>query len=104
MNVQTLQTKPVEEKKWEVHQKYIDIQYVISGEEKMGFGLWNDFTDVVVPYDEKKDVEFLNGEKYNFVDVKEGEFVIFYPDDVHAPMLAVNETKKIKKVIVKIAI
>ena len=49
-------------------------------------------------------VEFLNGNKYNFVDVKEGEFVIFYPDDVHAPMLAVDEPKTIKKVIVKIAI
>ncbi len=102
-NVQSLQTKPVEEKKWEVHRRYIDIQYVISGEEKMGYGILEDFKEITEKYSEEKDVEFLNGEKFNFVDVQEGDFVIFYPNDVHAPMLSVKEPKNIKKVIVKIA-
>lgn len=103
-NIQTLKTKPIEEKKWEVHRKYIDIQYVISGEEKMGYGILEDFKTIITPYDGEKDVEFLNGEKFNFVNVQEGDFVIFYPNDVHAPMLAYNEPREIKKVIVKIAI
>jgi YhcH/YjgK/YiaL family protein len=103
-NVQSLQTKPIEEKKWEVHRKYIDIQLVVSGKEKMGYGILDDFREVTVPYSDEKDVEFLDGSEYNFVDVKAGNFVIFYPTDVHAPMLAVDEVEDIKKVIVKIAI
>ena len=48
---------------------------------------------------------FLDTKKeYNYVNVEEGEFVIFYPNDVHAPMLSVGEAQEIKKVIVKIKI
>ena len=103
-NVQSLSTKPIEEKKWEVHRKYIDIQLVISGKEKMGYGILDDFSEITVPYSDEKDVEFLDGKEFNFVDVKEGNFVIFYPQDVHAPMLAVEKPMNIKKVIVKIAV
>lgn len=103
-NVQTLKTKPVEEKKWEVHRKYIDIQYVIKGSERMGYGSLEDFKKVVVEYDPERDLEFLDGDKFNFINVDEGEFTVFYPQDVHAPMLSVNEDIEIKKVIVKIAL
>lgn len=106
-NVQTLKTKPMNEKKWEVHRKYVDIQYVITGKEKMGYGILEDFKKVVSPYDVEKDVEFLDildSKKYNFVDVQMGDFVIFYPNDVHAPMLSVDEDREVKKVIVKILI
>ena len=103
-NVQSLKTKDKSLKKWEVHRKYIDIQYVIKGSECMGYGILEDFREVVVPYDSEKDVEFLNGDKFNFINVEQGDFVVFYPNDVHAPMLSVDEAKEIKKVIVKIAI
>ena len=103
-NIQTLKTKPLSEKKWEAHRKYIDIQYVIRGREKMGFGLLKNFNKTVSEYDENKDITFLEGEKYNFINVDKGNFVIFYPDDVHAPMLSVDSCEEIKKVIVKIKI
>ncbi len=101
-NVETLTTKPAKEAKWEVHRKYIDIQYVISGKEKMGYGLLNNFNKTVIPYDENKDIAFLEGEKFNFVNVDKGNFVIFFNTDVHAPMLSVENNQQIKKVIVKI--
>lgn len=103
-NVQSLTTKNKEDKKWEVHRDYIDIQYVIKGEESMGYGILEDFKEIIIPYDKQKDVEFLNGDKFNFVDVQQGDFVVFYPNDVHAPMLAIDDPKEIKKVIVKIKI
>ncbi len=103
-NVQTLKTKAKEDKKWEVHRKYIDIQYVIKGREKMGYGILEDFKTIVSPYAPEKDLEFLDGEKYNYIDVYEGDFVMFYPNDIHAPMLKVNNEEEIKKVIVKIAL
>ena len=103
-NVQSLETKAKEEKKWEVHRKYIDIQYIIKGKECMGYGLLENFSEIIEKYDENKDVEFLNGNKFNFINIEQGEFIIFYPNDVHAPMLAINEKQNIKKVIVKIAL
>lgn len=103
-NVQSLKTKPIEEQKWEVHRKYIDIQFVIKGKEKMGYGILADFNTNIVPYDDEKDVEFLDGKNFNYVNVRQGDFVIFYPNDVHAPMLAYDDCEDIKKVIVKIKI
>ena len=101
-NIQTLTTKPIEEAKWEAHRKYIDIQYVIKGYEKMGYGVLQDFKKVAIPYNDEKDVIFLEDGNYNYVDVQNGDFVIFYPNDVHAPMLNYKEPMKIKKVIVKV--
>lgn len=103
-NVQSLKTKPIEEKKWEAHRKYIDIQYVICGSEKMGYGILENFDEIIEQYDSEKDIEFLNGKEFNFINIKSGDFVIFYPNDVHAPMLAYNKPINIKKVIIKIAI
>ena len=103
-NIQTLKTKPAEEQKWEGHRKYIDIQYVIKGREKMGFGLLKDFNKTLIAYDNEKDITFLDGKNYNYINVNEGNFVIFYPNDIHAPMLSVNNSEEIKKVIVKVKI
>ncbi len=102
-NVQILTTKNKEDKKWEAHRKYIDIQYLIKGRECMGYGLLQNFK-TSVEYDDKNDIEFLSGDKFNYINLSKGEFVIFYPDDVHAPVLNVDENKEIKKVIVKIKI
>ncbi len=103
-NVQTILTKPAEDRKWEAHRKYIDIQYVIKGKEKMGYGTLSGFNKTIIPYDESKDVVFLEGGRDNYVDVREGSFTIFYPDDVHAPMLSVDKSEEVKKVIVKVKI
>ena len=55
----------------------------------------------------EKDVEFLQLKEDalcpNVVNVRSGDFAIFFPQDVHAPMLSCNDScEKIKKVIVKI--
>ncbi len=101
-NVQELKTKNLEDKKWEAHRKYIDIQYVIKGKEKIGCGFLRDFSKTTVPYNDEKDVVFLDGENYSYINLKAGDFVVLYPNDVHAPMLKVEENEDIKKVIVKI--
>ena len=103
-NVSSLITRPRTQRAWEVHRKYIDIQYVIKGFECMGFGFLKDFNDTIEEYDEQKDIAFLREGKYNFINVMQGEFTVFFPTDVHAPMLAVGEPMNIKKVIVKIPV
>lgn len=104
VNIQSLKTKQKEQKRWEKHEKYIDIQFLIKGKETIGFGLAKDFNKIVEKYDEAKDIAFLDGSEFNYINLNESDFVIFYPDDIHAPMLSTNEDIEIKKAIVKIKI
>ena len=102
-NLQEYETKAPEDAEFEVHRDYYDIQYVISGEEIMGIGSLDDFT-VTKEYDKQKDVAFGKCPSSNIL-VKEGYFTFFAPKDAHKPSLNVaNQTKKVKKVIVKIKI
>ena len=105
-NVQELETKLPHLAKFEAHREYIDIQYVISGCERMDFSFIDNFVGEI-SYDEQKDVEFLSLRddvlSANTINVKTGEFAVFFPYDVHAPMLSPDSAcEKIKKVIVKI--
>jgi YhcH/YjgK/YiaL family protein len=98
--VQEYNTKPSSSAKWEAHKKYIDIQYMVSGKEKMGF---TDSRKVIVlqEYHENKDIALYKGEG-NFLIADEGHFAIFYPTDIHMPQLALNIPKEVKKVVVKV--
>lgn len=102
-NLQEYETKNPEDAQFEVHRDYIDIQYVISGVEDMEFGNLDNFR-VLTEYDKEKDLAF--GEcPSSSVTVPEGYFTLFTPKDAHKPSLNVSgETKKVKKVIVKIKI
>lgn len=89
-----------EESRLEGHRKYIDIQYVISGDESMGWapreGLVN-----AVEYDKEKDLEFFEGAPESIVRVPAGSFAVFLPDDAHMPLIG---SGPIHKVIVKVAV
>lgn len=90
------------EKKWEAHRKYIDLQYIIYGSENIGFVLI-DYLDELEDYDEEKDYELLSGEG-DYVQINDGEFAIFFPDDAHKPGLKVGEKEEVHKIVVKIKV
>ena len=86
--IQKYDTRKPKDAKWETHQKYIDLQYMISGAENIGFVL-SDYLDITEEYDEVKDFEFLDG-MGDYVQLNEGEFVIFFPTDAHMPRLKIK--------------
>ena len=94
-------SKSIDESFAESHKKYIDIQLVISGKERMGFGLFDDFTHE--QYDSERDLQKHTG-KLNFIDVEKNRFVLFYPNDIHMPGLQIEKPEEIKKVVIKVAI
>lgn len=100
--VERYNTKDPETANFEVHQKYIDLQYIVSGSENIGFVL-ADYLDVVETYDAEKDVELLNGDG-DFVQVNDGEFVIFFPDDAHMPGIWVDGSEPVHKIVIKIKV
>jgi YhcH/YjgK/YiaL family protein len=95
-------TKPFSATKWEAHKKYIDVQYVVSGKEKMGSTSF----DKVIPieeYNKDNDCTIYKGDG-NYIFVEEGSFVIFFPTDVHMPGVSVNIPKEVKKVVIKVKV
>ena len=85
--------------KFEAHNKYIDIQVCPAGAEKMGWTSRKNCNDPRTPYDSEKDVIFFNDKPATYFELHEGEFAIFFPDDVHAPMIGDGP---IKKLVVKV--
>lgn len=101
--VQEYETKPEDQGRWEAHYKYTDIQYIVQGEEKMGYvniatGIKNEDTPA-------QDIYFIDvDEKGKFVHLNEKEFVVFTPQDAHMPSLCVENPAMVKKVVVKVAL
>ncbi len=93
------ETKTESEGKLEAHRKYIDVQYVIEGEELMGYApLGNQ--QILEPYKEENDIIFYTVEK-SFTKVSAGMFAIFFPTDVHMPGICVEKMSAVKKLVIK---
>lgn len=85
--------------KFECHDKHIDIQVLIQGDEQIG---WKPREDCKYPkgdYNEEKDVLFFNDDPDMYFQLKAGQFVILFPEDVHAPMISKGN---IKKLVIKV--
>jgi YhcH/YjgK/YiaL family protein len=89
------------EAKLEAHRKYIDIQYVIAGMDEMGWKPTADCKVVDTEYDADKDIEFFKDQPHSWTPVPAGSFVIFFPQDAHAPLVSSGE---IHKAVLKIAV
>lgn len=95
-------TKSKEEANWEAHRKYIDIQYVISGTEKMGYTNVENIT-TTIEYSDENDIFFGEGNG-DFVTVNQGNFIIFMPQDAHMPSITEDKKQEVRKAVIKILI
>jgi len=98
-------TKPLAECNPESHRDYADIQLVIAGAEKFGY---TPLTSQVAttPYDPEKDVAFysLAAEELNYLTLSAGQFIIFFPSDIHQPEVFAQQPALVKKVVMKVAL
>jgi YhcH/YjgK/YiaL family protein len=101
--VQTYESIPAEQGKWECHRKYIDIQYITEGAEMIGCNN-TDKMKISVEYNPDKDIAFLKGDG-DFVTYSAGSYGIFFPEDAHMPKIAPgNNPGAVKKVVMKVRI
>ncbi len=93
-------SKDFEKTSWESHRKFIDLQYIVSGEEKMGV---YPVTKAVVTkeYDEKKDVANYTAPGKFYV-AGPGKFFLFFPSDAHRPNITPGGNKVVKKIVIKV--
>ncbi|MHB0999583.1 MAG: YhcH/YjgK/YiaL family protein [Armatimonadota bacterium] len=95
-------TKPIEQGAWEAHRQYADVQFIVSGTERMGYTNLQTL-QAADGYDDAKDIEFLNGEG-NFITMNQGDFAVFFPQDAHMPCIAVSNPEPVFKVVVKVRV
>ena len=100
--VQQYETRPREKGLWEAHQRYIDVQFVASGVEAMGYAPIGDCT-VTQPYSVEKDCALFTSTG-DFLTARAGTFLIFFPGDVHSPCLASGAPAQVRKVVVKVKV
>ena len=93
-------SKDMDKTSWESHRKYVDLQYVIDGEEKIGL-LPVAKAQVVKEYDETRDVANYVGDG-PLQDATPAAFFLFFPSDAHRPNITPGGNKVVKKIVIKI--
>ena len=100
--VQKLPSRAAETAQFESHRKYIDVHYVVSGQETSGSAPAGDLK-LAVPYDESKDVMLYNvPQQYTKNEVKPGQFVIYLPGQAHLPNCHLQGPHDLHKVVIKV--
>ena len=87
--------------KFECHNKHIDIQLCIDGSEQLGWKPREKCVEENGGYNEEKDVQFYNDPPDMYFGLTNNQFAIFFPEDVHAPMIAEG---MVKKLVIKVKI
>ena len=100
VNVVETETSEKENAVFEAHRDFLDIHFVLCGEEGIEYADVNNLT-VTKEYDSAEDYMLLSGKGYRF-SLKKGDFCIVFPEDAHAPCLLSGNSKHLKKAIVKI--
>jgi len=102
--VQRYETALTGAPKFEGHRKFIDVQFIVSGEEIIGWTPIGRMT-VTEAYDSEKDVCFGTAKagEWTPVRLEAGQAAVLWPEDGHAPKLAAGAPSPVMKVVVKVA-
>lgn len=99
--VNEYETRPLSSAELEAHKMYIDIQYVHSGAEKIGYAPLDD-QEPSDDFNIDQDCGFYRGEP-SLIHFKEKMFAVFYPTDLHMPGIGEDKTP-VKKVVIKVKV
>lgn len=92
--------KRPEEARLECHRDYADIQYLVSGTEGVGYALPD--VPLLEPLSEyQPDIQFFAA-GWDTLTVRPGTFYIVWPQDLHAPRVALGDPGPVTVVVVKV--
>jgi YhcH/YjgK/YiaL family protein len=103
-SVASYETGSREERRFEAHRRYIDVQVLLAGEETIDVALERDLP-VLEAYDEQRDVMFLKPPAHAAsLPMRPGRFAVFFPHDVHRPGCHLEVRRKVRKIVMKVAV
>ena len=100
--LQSYDTKPAAEMTPEAHHRYIDLQYLLEGEELVYCAFLSEMKDEAKPYDPNRDIVFYQSTEVQPLKLGNGTFLLLWPEDVHAPCISVDQKAPVRKVVIKI--
>ena len=98
------QTEPADKKRPEVHEKYVDVQFLASGKERLGFTPDTGKYKVTEQFVERDLIFYDKVENEGFIEARPGCYSIFFPSDVHRPTVLSGEAMNVRKVVVKVKV
>jgi YhcH/YjgK/YiaL family protein len=87
----------------ESHRKYIDIQYMVKGDEMIGISMLNGQIPTT-PYDDVKDAAFYEKKYDSLFKLSQNQFAIFYPQDLHMPSIKSANASFVRKAVYKVRV
>lgn len=101
VSIMEFHAKSSEDHLAEKHESYIDLQYLIEGEETIGYFSLSDGIMAAKDYDSEQDYAlYAPASDEILLHLKPGMFAIFFPNDIHRP--GMGQAGTIKKAVVKI--
>lgn len=102
VNIMETPLQAASEGQFEFHEKYLDIQLDLTGEEMIGIGF--SMIDHSREYDEKNDFGIIGCQKELFFPLGTDRFIICMPKEPHKPGIRGQLSKNVKKCVVKVLI
>jgi biofilm protein TabA len=100
--VQEYETQPLAAGFLEAHRNYLDVQFIVRGEEAIGYAPLAGQA-VQTPYDAARDIAFYHG-ACTPCHLLPGMFAIFFPTDAHLPARTATTACRVRKVVVKVSV
>lgn len=103
--VQSYRTKQqTQEMMFEAHKKYIDLQYIVNGIEKIRWAKLDKVDLVEERYSSGGDIAFYEGDAMFDFTLTKGTFLLLYPEDAHLPGLSAQKDINVRKIVFKIQV
>lgn len=102
--VQKYTTRPAPQGRFEDHRKYVDVQYIVSGEELI---YWTPTMDLKASteYNAERDIIFYERtDKSSQIVLYPGYFCVLFPNDGHNPCRQVNGPCRVHKIVLKVSV
>ena len=94
IKIEDARGRSVEEAVYERHDKYIDIQMPLLVSESYGWKAKSRLGEASASYNEEGDYTFYKDKVEGVFTLSPGEFVIFFPEDAHAPCIGEGVIRK----------
>ncbi|PKU25636.1 YhcH/YjgK/YiaL family protein [Telmatospirillum siberiense] len=105
VQVMDLSTKNDADTRPEIHRKYIDVQFMVKGCERIGVAVDTGRNEVAEDLLAERDLLFYRAaENESSLVLRPGNFAVFFPSDVHRPLCEVDGPQAIRKVVVKVSL
>lgn len=102
--VSEYETESFDERQFESHQKYIDVQYVPSGEETLYWADVKTLTQTSESFSQGGDIAFYKGKAQGSVTLCGGTCAVLFPEDAHMPNCISGKKQKVTKIVFKVKI